>query len=58
MQPVSYTRHHPTLARFILLFAFLYAAFGVSSPSPILPERPRAEPGRRVGLRPAPRSDW
>ena len=32
MQLVSYTRHHSTLARFILLFAFLYAAFGVNSP--------------------------
>ena len=32
MQPASYTRHHSTLARFILLFAFLYAAFGVNSP--------------------------
>src|SRR5215203_988624 len=32
MQPASYTHHHSTLARFILLFAFLYAAFGVSSP--------------------------
>ena len=31
MQPASYTRHHSTLARFILLFV-LYAAFGVSSP--------------------------
>ena len=32
MQPASYTHHHSTLARFILLFAFLYAAFGVNSP--------------------------
>src|SRR5215203_5989225 len=32
MQPASYTHHHSTLARFILLFAFLYAAFGVHSP--------------------------
>jgi len=28
MQPASYTHHHSTLARFILFFAFLYAAFG------------------------------
>src|SRR5215204_5178942 len=32
MQPASYTHHQSTLARFILLFAFLYAAFAVSSP--------------------------
>ena len=32
MQLVSSTHHHSTLARFILLFAFLYAAFGVNSP--------------------------
>jgi len=34
MQPASYTRHHSAFARFILLFAFLYAAFGVSSKPP------------------------
>ena len=45
MQPASYTRYHSPLARFILLFVFLYAAFGV------FPERPRAGAEKHGGER-------
>jgi len=59
MQLVSYTHHHSTLARFILLFAFLYAAFGVNSPffPSFLSARglePEALGARKPGASPSP----